>query len=874
MRLQDPLAVNADQMAAYDEIYTQSWHDALKECEKTLERHDHERALGVKSIQDFRNELGSLSIEYQDEQSQKAFRLIHPTLDHYETFAKNFVSMMSHPVDTSMMWGLLFLVFKLALRTSDLASPTTVNPLTRIIRWLEKIGHKLEVSNDCRDRITDFSKVKGHTVEVNREIVILWLNIIMTFRNEEYGNDISLNESAWNSLTSIYNKAYENIEEAIKRIERVAELAALQARNMQQMQIMQRLLSLEEPKQDGATLPCNTLPVAKNGRFFGRQEIMGQLDEHLQPADTSSSLSSIALYGLGGIGKTQIALAYAYHKLDDLDAVFWIPAQDRFSIQQGFSRVAVDALKLPNAHPQAYQENMLLVLNWMHSTTAKWLLIFDNVDTHDALDDCWPASRHGAVLVTTRDVLIATLPIDQGVEVNEFDVDGGARFLLSMTPTRKRVEGEFDAAKQVTTLLGGLPLALNQMAALINAWHCSIGDFQARYLKHDLHLHKQKKSGWKYLGYQHSLDTVFEMSFENLGVEARSCLGVLSFLSADSVPLEVFRPARPGGLPSSLSFCEDELILEGVLEELTHHALVRRNLEEATFRIHRLVQSEYRARMEDRQKQFEASTKLLLEKFPGERENKYDDDEWILYEKYIPQVLALAKNYNDSQTRPDPLKGSMDFVNLLVNAANGIHDNDTTNSVVGLLDTADFAYRKCSGEDQDRLTSEREMAEGLETRLEILPSDDLLLALSYSWLGMAVGAQERYEDGLSLLLKAGKVLEGPSGKIPTRKMVWSFNTSRNYYCMGRFDEAESLLRQALAAAEKLGGWYQLVYAHLTFVSLRTRMGQLDDANQHVEIAKKILETSGAAARFSWLSSYCAYRAGDVAIKQGRTKDAM
>jgi hypothetical protein len=52
------------------------------------------------------------------------------------------------------------------------------------------------------------------------------------------------------------------------------------------------------------------------------------------------------------------------------------------------------------------------------------------------------------------------------------------------------------------------------------------------------------------------------------------------------------------------------------------------------------------------------------------------------------------------------------------------------------------------------------------------------------------------------------------------------------------------------------------------------MNRLGDARSHVDKAKKILETSGIAARFSWLSSYCAYRSGDVAMKQGRFKDAM
>ncbi|KAJ8124006.1 hypothetical protein ONZ43_g173 [Nemania bipapillata] len=216
--------------------------------------------------------------------------------------------------------------------------------------------------------------------------------------------------------------------------------------------------------------------------------------------------------------------------------------------------------------------------------------------------------------------------------------------------------------------------------------------------------------------------------------------------------------------------------------------------------------------MENRQKRFEATAQFLLEKFPRERENKYDNEEWVLYETYIPQVLALAANYNDSQSKPDPLIANMDFVNLLVNAAN--------------------------------------------------------------WLGMAIGAQERYDESLELLRKAEEILDGPAGDIPTRKMVWRFNTSRNYYCMGKFQEAEALLSKALEQAEALGGWYQLVYAHLTFSSLKTRIGQLGNANEHVDIAKHIIETSGLAARFSWLSSYTAYRAGDVAMKQGRVKDAI
>lgn len=186
-------------------------------------------------------------------------------------------------------------------------------------------------------------------------------------------------------------------------------------------------------------------------------------------------------------------------------------------------------------------------------------MIFDNVDSHEVLDNCWPASKHGAVLVTTRDVLVASLPIDKGIEVNEFEATEGAEFLLEMSTNRRRVDGEVEEAQKVANLLGGLPLALNQMAALISARNWSIQDFYKMYTKHEQRLHNQKKSGWKYLGYQHALDTVWEISFTTLGDEARACLGVLSFFSADSVPSEVFTPAEYGNLPKLLAFCENEL---------------------------------------------------------------------------------------------------------------------------------------------------------------------------------------------------------------------------------------------------------------------------------------------------------------------------
>lgn len=193
-----------------------------------------------------------------------------------------------------------------------------------------------------------------------------------------------ISQAAWETLSSTCTKALGNIEEAVDRFREIANLAQVQSQQSQTIdfELFQRVLSLNHRKtQVEEVVPCHYLPVAKNTRFFGRQTLLQEIDHYLQPSTVDAGFSSLAIYGLGGVGKTQIALSYAYEKLSELDAVFWIPAETDLGLKQAFTSIAIDTLKLPNARPQAHQENLVLVMSWLHRTSGSNSNSVNNTDT-------------------------------------------------------------------------------------------------------------------------------------------------------------------------------------------------------------------------------------------------------------------------------------------------------------------------------------------------------------------------------------------------------------------------------------------------------------------------------------------------------------
>jgi hypothetical protein len=94
--------------------------------------------------------------------------------------------------------------------------------------------------------------------------------------------------------------------------------------------------------------PCVKLPFKQNDNFFGREKEIQKISSYLAPKTDGSELRSYTIFGKRGVGKSDIALQYAYENPSGFDAIFWIQCETSVSLRQSFTDVAVH-LKLPGA---------------------------------------------------------------------------------------------------------------------------------------------------------------------------------------------------------------------------------------------------------------------------------------------------------------------------------------------------------------------------------------------------------------------------------------------------------------------------------------------------------------------------------------------
>src|SRR5277367_2298012 len=183
------------------------------------------------------------------------------------------------------------------------------------------------------------------------------------------------------------------------------------------------------------------VPYQRNMNFVGRENLLTTLHAKLSDEVPNSWNHRVALYGLGGVGKTQLALEYVYLYKGDYERVYWISAVSKATLLSGFQEIAERTRcvsRIKNLNPSDVANR---VLEWLNIQNC-WLFVIDNLDDVDVIDGYLPEqslTRH--TLITTRNPYCDHIPAE-GLKVGELEVDDAAKLLLTRSKIGETLESE------------------------------------------------------------------------------------------------------------------------------------------------------------------------------------------------------------------------------------------------------------------------------------------------------------------------------------------------------------------------------------------------------------------------------------------------
>jgi len=401
------------------------------------------------------------------------------------------------------------------------------------------------------------------------------------------------------------------------------------------------------PPEQAAVLPAPSGPVRgplsrsrphvwgrvpqRNPAFVGRGELLDELSRRLTAGDTH--ILPQALRGMGGVGKTQLALEYAWRNQDRYDLVWWIPADTPTQVQQALidlaPRLGVDA----DRDPAGISRTVLETLRSGHPY-RDWLLIYDNAAAPEDIRPLLPSGGPGQVLITSR----AADWRNAGGSLLEVDV---FRREESVELLAKRGPESLTAtdADLIAEKLGDLPLAVEQTAVWLYETMMDPADWLEVFDEKQAELLSGVAPS---PDYPWTVGATMNMALDRLlqtDPAALRLLQVCAFLAPQPIPRRLFNNARNVEGPAELQevLSDPAVRLGRVLRAIDRYALARMDHRTSTFQLHKLVQETLKLPLDGRRRaEYRHCAHQLLANFdPGAPDSVAD---WPRYAELLPHI--------------------------------------------------------------------------------------------------------------------------------------------------------------------------------------------------------------------------------------------
>ena len=545
------------------------------------------------------------------------------------------------------------------------------------------------------------------------------------------------------------------------------------------------------------------IPYRQNPYFTGRKALLKILRQKLATKHTTALTQTQAITGLGGIGKTQTAIEYAYRHRKDYRVTWWLHAEEPATLAADYAKLAIELDLLEHeATEQAIQ--IQAVRNWLEQH-SDWLLIFDNAEERHDIRHYVPQTGNGHVLITSRNPIWDGLGTTLSIEVMQ--PEEALAFLAKRTD-----DPNPQAAATLAKTLGYLPLALEQAAAYIRETSISLDNYQTLFQKHHAQL---LQDGRLFTGYPDTVATTWELSFQKVQKAAPAAadfLNLCAFLAPDAILLDMITEGAtyvPKRLAETIT---NPLTLNKLIGSLLHYSLLQR--EGNTLTLHRLVQSVLRDRLKPaaQRRWAERAVQIVNQAFPAPKFTTWPRCEqllphaqictrWIQKWEFIfeeaGQLLSKMSLYLDDHAAYTEAELLYQQARAIKEKALGPNHSSLaiTLNNLALLHAHQGHYAE----------AEPLYQQALAIHEKALEPDRLSLASTLSNLALLYKSQGRYAEAELLYQQALTITEKVLGPNHPELATTLNNLANLYGSQGRYAKAEPLYQRDLAITKKALG---------------------------------------------------------------------
>jgi hypothetical protein len=388
------------------------------------------------------------------------------------------------------------------------------------------------------------------------------------------------------------------------------------------------------------------LPFGSLGDLFkGREEDLKRVEEQLGKHGATAIVQPASITGMGGVGKTRLAVEYGLRNQGKFSALLFASANTAQELESNIAALSSpQALDLPAYLTGNQPAQHAAVVQWLQADTD-WLLILDNVDTAGAakaVRELVSKFTCGHILITSR--IAAWGGSIHSIGLHQLSEEAAVEYLLERTVESRRPLASDEAdARLVARDLGCLALALEQAAAYMQARTISFAEYLTRWRANNaglIEFHDELT-----MEYSRSVFVTLKTTIDQLSADGLKLLNILAWLAPDPIPLSLlsegggpFAAASAEGLPEG-EWPDALERAEAALAELIRFSLASPSEDKASFSVHRVIQAvARRTQSEDEQGRYlGAALRWVNAGFPG---NSDDVRFWPVAEALAPHARA------------------------------------------------------------------------------------------------------------------------------------------------------------------------------------------------------------------------------------------